>query len=423
MSILNEYEGEVNSLLFFKRPKNRLLILLLTTFILFIINSVILFFNIQSGKTISIIIFIISFLFIIGLIVLIIRFIVNDYIAPLRSVISHIKSIEDGKSLRPLPTELSNRNDDIGVISKFLTRLINTKNEQKDNGDNSIILIQQNLKTVSTQMGELYKNIDNIAATSEELSATMEETSALSTDIAGTSLEIAGTLQDFSEKAQTGYKTSQDIKESADETMLNVSTAQEKAHIVFDDTKLHMEKAIEDAKIADQISILSKSITDITSQTNLLALNASIEAARAGEYGKGFSVVADEIRKLAEQSKINIIQIDEVTEKVKVVVNNLAVYGSKLLRFMSEDVNSDYNFMMQVADKYKDDSVKINQLFLGFSTSSDELLNSISELLANLDQIVIASSEGAEGVNDMAGQISDMTEASNIILTQINDLS
>lgn len=405
---------------YLKKPKNKLLLIISCALILFVLSYVLFFINIQSNKSIVKAIIIIISLLIIGLICLIVQFIRRDYIIPLSSLVSYIKSIDHGKKPKLLPTELSNRNDEIGLISEHLFDFLNDTYKQYG-ADSIITLIKQKLTAISTQMEELHKNIDSIAATSEELSATMEETSAISTDIAGTSLEIAGTVQEFSEKAQTGYKTSQDIMQSAEETMANVSNAQIKAHQIFDDTKIHMADAIEDAKIADQISILSKSITEIISQTNLLALNASIEAARAGEYGKGFSVVADEIRKLAEQSKNNVIQIEEVTEKVKAVVNNLAVYGSKLLKFMSEDVNSDYDFMKQVAVKYKEDSVTINTLFMEFSTSSDELLNSISGLLANLDHIVIASSDGAEGVSDIAIQISDMTEASNSILAKLKD--
>ena len=63
-------------------------------------------------------------------------------------------------------------------------------------------------------------------------------------------------------------------------------------------TKTELEQAIVEAKVVEQINVLSESIMDITSQTNLLALNAAIEAARAGEAGKGFSVVAEEMRKL-----------------------------------------------------------------------------------------------------------------------------
>jgi methyl-accepting chemotaxis protein len=403
-----------------KGSKSKLLIVFFSAFALFILNTVLFFINIQSDKAFIKSIIIIFSLLIIFLTYLFARFLMKDFIIPLRSMISYLKSNEYGKPLKPLPTELNSRNNDFGLLSELITKLMNNKNDHKDM-DSPMLIFQQNLKDVSIQMEELHNNIDNIAATSEELSATMEETSALSTDIAGTSLEIAGIVQDFSEKAEKGYRTSLDIKHSAEVTMVNVTNAQEKAHLIFDDTKLHMEKAIEDAKVADQISILSKSITDIISQTNLLALNASIEAARAGEYGKGFSVVAEEIRKLAEQSKNNISQIDEVTDMVKEVVNNLAIYGSKLLQFMSEDVNSDYNFMKDVANKYKEDSVTINDLFIDFSSSSDELLNSISSLLTNLDQIVIASSDGAEGINDIAMNISDMTSSSNDVLIKLQN--
>lgn len=104
-------------------------------------------------------------------------------------------------------------------------------------------------------------------------------------------------------------------------------------------------------------------------------------------------------------------------------MDNLATHSSKLLKFMSEDVNSDYEFMKEVADNYKKDSITINDLFLDFSNSSDDLLNSISSLLTNLDHIVVASNEGAEGVTDIATQISNITGSSEVLLKSLNDIN
>jgi len=345
----------------------------------------------------------------------------NNYIKSIVSLISYLESVDFKVQLKPLPSELLYRDDELGLLANHISDVINSLYSHKESDNKTGIL--QKIEIVSSDMEGLHKNIDSIAATSEELSAMMKETSALTANIASTSKEISETIREFSEKAHMGHKTSQEIKLGAEKTLQSVSEAQSKTNTIFNTTRQNLEKAIEASKITNKISILSKSINDIIAQTNLLALNASIEAARAGEYGKGFSVVAEEIRKLSEQSKNNIIQIDRITEQVKEAVNNLSLYASRLLKFVSEDVNSDYNFMKQVAEKYKADSITINDLFVNFSTSSDKLITSLDTLLSNLDNIVTASNNGAKGVNDIAAQISKMTGSSNDVLAQIRSIN
>jgi len=386
--------------------------------VLFILLNIISLSNIKNG--VALFFAVIISLGIISLIYLFARYVTHNYINVINSLITYFESINYNKKPKPLPTELSGRKDKLGSLANHISELLNNLHSQTDSGKTEIC---KKLENITSGLEELHKNIDNIAATSQELSAMMEETSAITSDIASTSMEIASTLQEFSEKAHMGNKTSQQIKSSAEQTLKSVSEAQKKNNSIFKATKQNLEKAIEASKITDKISILSKSIKDIISQTNLLSLNAYIEAARAGEYGKGFSVVAEEIRRLSEQSKNNIIQIDQITEQVKEVVKNLALYASELLKFVSEDVNADYNFMKQVAEKYKEDSLTINELFINFSTSSDKLITSVGTLLSNLDNIVTAANDGAEGVNDIAEQISKMTEASNDLLAQLQSIS
>ena len=284
--------------------------------------------------------------------------------------------------------------------------------------DNSL---KENIGFLSKQLNSLDMNIEDIAASTEELAASMEETSAIAVEIAGTSLEIAGTIQDFADKAQQGNDTSEHVKESANQTMISVSDAQNKAFEIFEKTKTSLERAIEDSKIVDQISTLSESIIKIVAQTNLLALNASIEAARAGEAGKGFSVVADEIRKLAEQSKGNVSEIQVIAEKVKTAVGNLSINSGLLLQFVSEDVNKDYDYMRQVTEKYTEDASLTHNLFTDFSMSSQELLTSISGLLTNLDHITQATSDGADGTTDIAGRLNAMKETSLNVVNQLKE--
>lgn len=279
--------------------------------------------------------------------------------------------------------------------------------------------LKEKMGVISNQIKDLDMNIEDIAASTEELAANMEETSAIAIEIAGTSLEIAGTIQDFADKAQQGNDTSEHVKISAEQTMQIVFEAQNRAHNIFENTKVSLGKSIEDSKIVDQIAILSKSIIQIVAKTNLLAINASIEAARAGEAGKGFSVVADEIRKLAEQSKGNISEIQVITEKVKDAVGNLASNSSLLLQFVSEDVNKDYDDMRQISEKYTEDASQIHNLFTDFRLSSEDLLISIGGLLTNLDNITQATSDGADGTNDIAARVCDIKEVSNNIVIQL----
>jgi methyl-accepting chemotaxis protein len=330
----------------------------------------------------------------------------------------YLKSIKLENNTTELSKDLINSNvfGSFASLLKDVTHPNSDENQEENQIEGKIIVVSEFIK-------ELNQHIDEIASTTEELSATMQEASAISTDIAGASLEIAGTIQDFADKAQDGNSATEDIKLSAEEIMNNVTRARKKATDIFEVNREKLKKAIEDSKVVDQISILSKSITQIISQTNLLALNASIEAARAGEAGRGFSVVADEIRNLAQKSKSNISEIQQITEQVKDAVKNLMESSSQLLEFMSVDVNNDYIYMQQFAEKYSMDASMTNNLFTDFSASSQSLLGAISELLTKLDNIVQASSQGAEGISDIAIQYNEISLSSKNVTNQIDELS
>jgi len=122
---------------------------------------------------------------------------------------------------------------------------------------------------------------------------------------------------------------------------LLLQLSQESAKALMIEAEKNLNKAIEDSKAVEQIDILTDSILQITNQTNLLALNAAIEAARAGEAGKGFSVVADEIRKLAEDSRRNATKIQEITASALKSVKQLAKNATIVLNFLINDVNKD----------------------------------------------------------------------------------
>lgn len=137
----------------------------------------------------------------------------------------------------------------------------------------------------------------------------MQETAASTEEMNASSTEIGNAVISISEKSQKGAESAGVIRRRAMDLKDIAISSKENANRMYTDTYNRLRAAIAESKSVEQISALSTSILQITSQTNLLALNAAIEAARAGEAGKGFAVVAEEIRKLAESSKVTVTEI------------------------------------------------------------------------------------------------------------------
>lgn len=304
-----------------------------------------------------------------------------------------IKEIADGLNL---------------TVQTIKQMIINVRNEAKTIGDV--------VESVSSNINGLNSSLEDVSAGTEELSAGMEETAASAEEMTATAQEIEKTVGSLAKSAQNGAVEVVKINRRAVDTKDSVNNAQKKALGIFMGTKEELETAIEKSKVVDQISVLAESIMQITSQTNLLALNAAIEAARAGEAGRGFSVVSEEIRKLAEQSKDTVIKIQDITVEVIGSVNALTKSSTKLLQFMSSEVQDDYRTMLDVADKYSEDAKFVEDLVAEFSSSSEEILASMQEVFMTIDGVSKAAYEGAGGTTDIAQKATDITFKSNDIL-------
>ncbi|MDI6920228.1 methyl-accepting chemotaxis protein [Clostridium botulinum] len=311
-----------------------------------------------------------------------------------------------------------NSKDEINDLAKSLNKfiqnikdIIKTVNESVDN-------IETVVDSIKTNVTDLNNDVEEVSATTEELSANMEETAASAEEMSATSQDIERAVQSIAQKSQEGATQAGEINKRAEDTKANVQASQKKAKDIFTNTKAELESAIESSKVVEQINVLSDSVMNITSQTNLLALNAAIEAARAGEAGKGFSVVADEIRKLAEQSKDTVTEIQSITVKVIESVKNLSDSSSNLLTFVSTDMDNDYKTMLNVADKYSEDASFVDTLVTDFSSTSEELLASLQDVLKTIEGVAQAASEGAGGTTDIASKILEVNNKSNDVLQE-----
>ncbi|QXM06560.1 methyl-accepting chemotaxis protein [Crassaminicella indica] len=338
---------------------------------------------------------------------------------PIIKTSDYLQLLAEGDFSKEIDHKYLVRKDEIGAMMNSINNMKNSLKNLMNSIKSESIVIEGEVEYVMNHMYVLNDNLGEISATTEELAASMEEMAASSEEMTATSQEIEIAVQTMTKRSQEGAIAASEISERAKNTKENIHAAQKKIYEVFTNTKKELEEAIKNSKVVEQIHILSESIMQITEKTNLLALNAAIEAARAGEAGRGFSVVAEEIRKLAEQSKDTVLKIQDVTTKVINSVDNLSSSSNSLLTFMSTDVVDNYKVMLDLAEKYDGDAKFVDELVNEFSTTSEELLAFIKNVLVAIESVASAANEGAMGTTDIANRAVEVNGKSNEVVEQV----
>jgi len=339
--------------------------------------------------------------------------------SPLNHALKQLKIISQGDFTRDLTQQFLHRKDEVGEIVLMVSQLQISLKLLLESVKSEALNIEDDINTVTKNVFALNKNIDAVSENTDSLAATMEQAAASTETMETQTYEIEHAIESISKSAQGGAEQALLINKRATDTKEAVYLAQNKAKNMIESTQQTLKDAINNAKIVEQIKILTQSIMQITAQTNLLALNAAIEAARAGEAGKGFSVVADEIRKLAEQSKNTALEIQEITQKVTESVQDLSTSSDNLLRFVDNDVRNDYEVMMNVASQYSEDAKFVDDIVTELSATSEELLASIQEVLRSINEVTLASSSGAQGTSDIARNVELIALESNENLKRV----
>lgn len=339
-----------------------------------------------------------------------------DIIHSVRNISASINVIAGGDFVQKVPKKLVNRKDDFGNLAKTLEGMRHSLRGLLAQVKNESVNIDNVVENIDANVFTLNSEIEDVSATTEELAASTEETAASADQINSMTQQIDDAAREIATRAQEGATEAEDIHSRASQTKTNAVENRQKMEQVQKEIRSSLQKALEDAKVVEQIGILADSILTITGQTNLLALNASIEAARAGDAGRGFAVVAEEIRVLAEQSQEAVANIQSVTENVNRAVGNLTNDSNRLLDFVDKDVVASFDMFEKMADDYNEDATKINELVSDFSATSEELLASINSISEAIDGITLASNDSAAGTTNIAQKtVSIVNESSEVM--------
>ncbi len=329
---------------------------------------------------------------------------------PIQSLVKHADNLANADLTVKVPIYLTKREDELGSLAKSIDVMCNSIQAVLLNVVEETKVVKRNIKSSSSNLSELTSHIEEVSATTEELAAGMEQTSATTQEMNATSNEIETAIETIASKAQNGAELAGEISKRAQKLKSNAINSQKTANSLKVSVEDDIRASIEQSKAINVINSLTEAILQITSQTNLLALNAAIEAARAGEAGRGFAVVADEVRKLADDSTRTVNEIQHVIQIVVSSVKSLTKSSERALSFIDEVVNKDYQNMVVTGEQYYKDAEEIHDMVSDFSATAEEVLASMQSMVRAINEVTASNNEGAIGTQNITEKATDITE-------------
>ena len=322
-------------------------------------------------------------------------FLIRNFVTRINRVAGAMNRYADGDLSTPLKIYA---NDEIGDLGRNINRMLASISSM-------ITSIKDTASQVSSAAGQMYGSAEQIATGADQAAAQAGSVATASEEMSATSSEIAQNCTMAAESSQQATNSASEGVSVVKETVSGMNRIAQRVKATAK-TVEHLGSR------SDQIGEIVGTIEDIADQTNLLALNAAIEAARAGEQGRGFAVVADEVRALAERTTKATKEIGQMIRAIqtetKGAVSSMEEGVSEVERGTKDAANSG-KVLEHILEQVNSVTMQINQI----ATAAEEQTATTTEITNNIQQIteVVQSSAGSSQESaSAASRVSNLAE-------------
>ncbi|MGA1130782.1 MAG: HAMP domain-containing methyl-accepting chemotaxis protein [Prochlorotrichaceae cyanobacterium] len=301
--------------------------------------------------------------------------------------------------------------------------------ERSEQGD-ELGQLQNAFCTMQKDLNNLIERIQNagqsinysaqqINAAGQELQTTVSQQAASIQEVAVTSHQIANTSEDLVSTMDEVKNLSQNTAQAAGESQSNLQQMETTMRQLVEDTKSITLKLSMMNEKANNINRVITTITKVADQTNLLSLNAAIEAEKAGEYGAGFAVVAREIRRLADQTAVATLEIEQMVKEMQTAVSGGVMEMDKFNQSVSHSVDNVTHISDQVALVIKQIQ-ELTPRFVDVSHSVQEQSLGAQQISQAMDHLNQASNNTLNMVQSTNSALHTLESASNGLRSEIS---